>query len=147
MDIKPYKDFAEYVIEHSEKANEYYWLARDLKKEVKERMKDGKPLSWHWRTLAKELFAEFKIVDERINLDGIKNVVSFTYNDIEYDVDVLVDKDWREEADTAQLVRNSSFMEDEQFIVQTIKRYIDSERDIDTTKVYLYYNYLVVLLR
>lgn len=146
MNLQPYKDFTDYVLSKIDEHDKHYLVASELKREIKYATKNNRSLSWFWLYVAKELFELFNIKDERINISSIKKEIKFVHSGEKYNVKINLNDDWRQSHKNARLVQNTSGMEDEKFIVETIKRYIDKGVAINCEQVFLHYSYLVILL-
>ena len=144
--LKVYKDFCEYVIDKTGTHTRDQTKAKVLRKEVKTCMKEGKELSSYWRLTAHDLFKDFKINDERINTESILEEVKFEYKGKEYVTDVrYLDFDVDKFPEESILTQNFTRENERDYIIRILKRSLDRYENCDTSKVYAYKNYVLVL--
>jgi len=147
MNLDLYKKYAEQVRNNAYKDNYFHGAALELIAEINHAQKYKRNLSWYWLNRAKNLFDIFNIEDENISVDMIKDEISFTYKKKKYKTKILLTKNWQNNGEHARLSLNADGMEDEEFVIKTICGYIDRNIEVDTTKVYLHYNYIALLVK
>lgn len=147
INLKVYKDFTNYIIEHSKKHDEDILYLSKLKKEIRQCIRDKRNLNSYWRLTAYKLFKKRQIEDARVTDQNLLDEISFSFSGNDYKTAIRYMHHQASKMPVNGIFYENSLRKDEaEFVKETMVRFLESGRHIDTEKVYMYENGVVLFV-